>query len=189
MPLLFDSLNKGKIVFGFFNIETDMLLLENYFFFASDFCYAISEYAKNENYEKFITKIFGYVISDNEKIGDLMGAIHGIRFVGFIGEVYKVFPFPSNLDEFKQSPDGYKNRRIIEELILKFGIPKDINFQIKDGKIFIEEYAFTSEQFFKLIQYVIVGGYPRWKNDIKPYYVESMIEGINKSNNPFLKKV
>jgi hypothetical protein len=27
-------------------------------------------------------------------IGNLMGAIYGIDFRGFIGEVYKLFPFP-----------------------------------------------------------------------------------------------
>ncbi|MGD2186296.1 MAG: hypothetical protein PVI71_09215 [Desulfobacterales bacterium] len=32
MPLAFESLSHGSIAFGFFNIETDMLLLENYFY-------------------------------------------------------------------------------------------------------------------------------------------------------------
>jgi hypothetical protein len=31
MPLAFDTLSHGKIAFGFFNIESDMLLLEQYF--------------------------------------------------------------------------------------------------------------------------------------------------------------
>jgi hypothetical protein len=38
MPLLFKSVSHGDLAFGFFNIETDMLLLNGYFFFASDFC-------------------------------------------------------------------------------------------------------------------------------------------------------
>ena len=33
MPLTFDSLSHGKVAFGFFNIESDMLLLDHYFFF------------------------------------------------------------------------------------------------------------------------------------------------------------
>ena len=32
MPLSFSSTTHGNIAFGFFNIESDMLLLENYFF-------------------------------------------------------------------------------------------------------------------------------------------------------------
>jgi len=45
MPLASKSLNFGSIALGFFNIESDMLLLERYFFFASDFCETIDELA------------------------------------------------------------------------------------------------------------------------------------------------
>ena len=38
MPLAFESLNRGTIAFGFFNIDTDLLLLQQYFLFADDFC-------------------------------------------------------------------------------------------------------------------------------------------------------
>lgn len=31
MALAFDSLSHGRIAFGFFNIETDMILLEHFF--------------------------------------------------------------------------------------------------------------------------------------------------------------
>jgi hypothetical protein len=34
MPLAFESLSHGTIAFGFFNIESDMLLLDRYFLFA-----------------------------------------------------------------------------------------------------------------------------------------------------------
>jgi len=37
MPLAFESLSHGTIAFGFFNIASDMLLLEHYFLFATDF--------------------------------------------------------------------------------------------------------------------------------------------------------
>ena len=46
MPLAFDSLNHGTIAFGFFNIEIDMLLLENLFFFADRFCGAVAELSR-----------------------------------------------------------------------------------------------------------------------------------------------
>jgi hypothetical protein len=32
MPLAFESISHGTIVFGFFSINADMLLLEQYFF-------------------------------------------------------------------------------------------------------------------------------------------------------------
>ncbi len=46
MPLAFQSLSHGQIAFGFFNIETDMLLLDIHFFFADDFCRAVRELAE-----------------------------------------------------------------------------------------------------------------------------------------------
>ena len=53
MPLAFESKSHGRIAFGFFNIESDMLLLEHYFFFADDFCRNISALAAvgDGNYE------------------------------------------------------------------------------------------------------------------------------------------
>ena len=48
MPLLFQSLSHGEIPFGFFNIETDMILLNNYFFFASDMADNVIRLAEND---------------------------------------------------------------------------------------------------------------------------------------------
>ncbi len=48
MPLEFQSLSHGPIAFGFFNIESDMLLLEHYFFFASEFCKYISDLSERK---------------------------------------------------------------------------------------------------------------------------------------------
>ena len=121
MPLLSNSANKGQIAFGFFNIITDMLLLQNYFFFASDFCKVISEFAKSGFPENSLFELQGYIIPETEKIGNLMAAIHGVNFSGFIGEVYKIFPFPEKQEDFKQSPEGYKTREIIEKIISKYG--------------------------------------------------------------------
>jgi len=46
MPLVFESLSHGKIAFGFFNIKTDMILLEHYFLFARGFCRSLPEAAE-----------------------------------------------------------------------------------------------------------------------------------------------
>ncbi|MEJ2023744.1 MAG: hypothetical protein P8Y00_01760, partial [Deltaproteobacteria bacterium] len=48
MPLAFESLSHGTGAFGFFNIASDMLLLEHYFFFAEDFCAWIVDMAEKE---------------------------------------------------------------------------------------------------------------------------------------------
>lgn len=45
MPLPFDSLSHGTVAFGFFDIDSDMLLLEECFLFATEFCEYISKTA------------------------------------------------------------------------------------------------------------------------------------------------
>jgi hypothetical protein len=119
MPLQFESLSHGKVAFGFFNIEIDMILLNQYFLFADDFCHYIAQ-ATEEMDETYITSWEVYRI-EHEDIGNLMGTIHGIDHRGFIGGVYKLSPFPKHLEEdFKQNPVGFKNRSTIEELIQKY---------------------------------------------------------------------
>ena len=46
MPIAFNSLSHGKVAFGFFNIESDMLLLEHDFFFSTVFCEHMSRIAR-----------------------------------------------------------------------------------------------------------------------------------------------
>jgi len=108
MPLEFDTLNHGKIAFGFFNIETDMILLEHHFFFAQEFCRHISESAQVPSNEAYESSFDSYLIENHRDIGNLMGAIHGVDFKGFIGEVYKLFPFPEERESLNRTPRGSK---------------------------------------------------------------------------------
>jgi hypothetical protein len=38
----------------------------------------------------------------------------------------------------------------------------------------IGEYLFTKQVFHQIIQYVWVGGYPRWRDEVRPDYVMEM---------------
>jgi hypothetical protein len=183
MPLEFESMSHGKVAFGFFNIETDMILLNDYFLFARDFCHDIIQVTENDN-EVYKASWEGYRIEEND-IGNLMGAIYGVDFRGFIGEVYKLFPFPREREEFKQKPEGFNARPIIEKLIQKFGRSASLPFVInqKDDQVSIGEYAFRKTVFRELIKYVWAGGFPRWKDDIRPDYVMAMKKKIEQSNN------
>jgi len=176
MPLAFNSLSHGTIAFGFFNIDSDMLLLENYFLFATDFCRYVGDLTENFRKGKFEAKWQIYIIAEQAQIGDLMGAIHGIRNTGFIGDIYRKFPFPQNAESFKQKPDGYRNQAIVAELIS--GYARQIHISFKVGKrareIEIGEYKFSRKDFEEMIKYVWRGGYPRWKNDIRPDYILTM---------------
>jgi len=183
MPLEFDSLNHGRIAFGFFNIETDMILLEHYFLFAQDYCGQISIYAQSPVSEIYESSWDIYLIENNLDVGNLMGAIQGIDLRGFIGEVYNLFPFPKERERFKQNPEGFKTRSLIEKMIQKYGEKKKIQWLIRpnDDEIGMGEYVFNRTSFQELIEYIWMGGFPRWKDGIRPDYVLKMKEMIERS--------
>ena len=180
MPLAFDSLSHGSIAFGFFNIDSDMLLLDRYFFFSTDFCEHISSIVESDEEGSFKTSWQVYYIEEPEDIGDLMGAIHGLHYQGFIGELYRRFPFPERPEDFKQKPEGVKTRAIVEDMIAKYAEYIEIPF-ITDKEaqaVEIGAYRFSRPSFHELIKYVWRGGYPRWKDEVKPDYVLAMKKEI-----------
>ena len=185
MPLAFESLNRGTVAFGFFNIDTDLLLLQQYFLFADDFCGHILRLAEDKEQETREALWEVYSIDDPRKIGDLMAAIHGIRYTGFIGEVYRRFPFPKREAEFKQKPEGFQNRDWMISLLEKWAARKTIPVRVdqEHETVSIGEYLFTKGVFHQLIQYVWVGGYPRWKDEIRPDYVVEMKFRLEESSN------
>ncbi len=176
MPLAFDSLSHGSIAFGFFNIDSDMLLLDRYFFFSTDFCEHISGIVESDEEKTFRTSWQIYHIDNPEDIGDLMGAIHGIHYQGFIGEIYQRFPFPERPEDFKQRPEGVKARGIVEDMITKYAEYIEIPFIMdkEAQEVEIGSYRFSRPSFHELIKYVWRGGYPRWKDEVKPDYVLAM---------------
>lgn len=183
MPLAFESLSHGTIVFGFFNIESDMLLLDHYFFFADDFCKNIEKIARYPSSQKFEDIWQVYHIAGSQKVGDLNGAIHGLRYVGFIGEVYRRFPFPEKEEDFKQKADGHKTRSVFEEIIQKYAQTVEMKVTVAADKAMINigSYCFTRATFHELINYVWRGGYPRWKDGIRPESVLSLKEILSKN--------
>ena len=184
MPLEFESLSHGKIAFGFFNIETDMILLNQYFLSAEDFCQYIAEASqKNEPILKTSWEVYSF--QNRGDIGNLMGAIHGSDYRGFIGEVYKLFPFPKHQEDFKQKPEGNHTRALMERLIQKYTSKTDIHFMMdqKTEQINIGEYLFGKLSFHELIKYIWMGGFPRWKDNLRPDYVFSMGKVIDRSTN------
>jgi hypothetical protein len=185
MPLEFESLSHGKIAFGFFNIETDMILLNQHFFFAEDFCHHISQAAR-ANTKVIKTAWEAFSFQNTEDIGNLMGAIHGTDHKGFIGEVYKLFPFPRRNEDFKQNPKGFKTRTLIESLIQKYVQKFNIPFVMGQAsqQIAIGEYLFDKLSFNELIRHIWLGGFPRWKDNIRPDYAVTMKEKIEESKNP-----
>jgi hypothetical protein len=176
MPLAFDTISHGRVAFGFFNIESDMLLLENYFFFADRFCERVIHLAENHGEQQFQQPWVVDEISKPTDIGDLMGAIRGTSHDGFIGSLYDHFPFPVNPDDFKQNPLGFMTRLLVKKLISPYAGKTEILFSAEEdpGGVRIGPYVFSQHSFQELIRYVWLGGYPRWKEGVAPPYVIRM---------------
>lgn len=181
MPLAFESESHGTIAFGFFNIESDMLLLDRYFFFATDFCECVCNMANKKDGTESEFPLRAFEIKDSAAIGDLHGGIAGTHYSGFIGETYKRYPFPRDEIKFKQQTDGFKTRDEFAQMILEFGSHIDLVLyrDSETEQVSIGRYVFARQNFRRLIQYVIQGGFPRWQDDIAPDYVLKMQKTVN----------
>jgi len=175
MPISFTSIGHGQIPIGFFNIETDMLLMDRYFFFSTDFCKWIIEWADAEDFSRDTKMV--YVIQQREMIGSLSGAIYGYEFTGFIGEVYKRFPFPQNPWGFKQKAYGTVNRQAVERSIQPFAVQLKIPIVFHQENLTIDfgDYTLSADVFQKIIEYIVAGGMPGWLDGQAPDYVTKMM--------------
>lgn len=185
MPLAFSSISHGQVAFGFFNIDTDMMLLDVHFFFADDLSAAIGGMTSESDNEPVDVLLDAYTL-EVPRIGNLMGAIHGIDLRGFLGEVYSRFPFPREEEKFKQQPEGFENRGIVEDIIRRYAGMRPIHV-IADslkGTVDIGGYQFDREGFHALVLYLWAGGYPRWRDNLRPAYVMEMKKRIERSGNP-----
>jgi hypothetical protein len=117
-----------------------------------------------------------YHIAKLKDIGDLQGAIHGTRHIGFIGATYRKYAFPKRPEDFKQNPLGFQTRADFTEIVEKFAERIDIQVSADPSSrlVTIGDYAFTRESFLELVRYVWRGGYPRWRDETRPEYVEAL---------------
>ena len=188
MPLAFNSLSHGEIAFGFFNIETDLLLLDNYFIFASDFCNYIEAIAQSAPGKDVRAEWEVYTLR-NEQIGNLAGAIHGVDLRGFIGDVYRIYPFPRETKDFAQNPDGHRTRDAVKGVIERYERASRVQVIVDATASTVEigDYLFSKEQFHELLHYVWVGGYPKWKEGVRPDYVLRMKDRVAASGHPLFE--
>jgi hypothetical protein len=183
VPLAFHSLSHGTISFGFFNIETDLLVLENLFFFAPDFCAVVRSLAQMQTHESRRTRLPGYCIDRPGDLGNLMGAIQGTDLGGFIGQVYRVYPFPQNPEDFKQKPYGDAHRAVLEGLLSQWAQLVRIPIAWEEGAQMLQigDFTFGAAAFRELVAYVWQGGMPGWQDNARPEYVVAMKETIKGS--------
>jgi hypothetical protein len=170
MPLAFPSLSHGTVAFGFYNIETDGLLLEDLFFFATDFSAAVEELASAGGDAPARAVLDGHRFPDRAAVGDLMGAIHGVRLVGYLGEIYRRWPFPADPEGFRQKLAGHANRAatqaVLDRCAERTRIP--LTAEAGFGRVSVGPYEFSKAGFLELLRYVVRGGYPTWEDGPLP---------------------
>jgi len=185
MPLAFQSVSHGEIVFGFFNIESDMLLLEQTFFFTDSFCRHVATLAGTAPDVAYEAPWPVRVIESLEDVGDLMDAIHGVRYTGFIGATYRRYPFPRSREAFRQNPEGHRTRDEFRELIAPFSVEREIRFRTfpESREIALGEVRFARADFHELIRYVWRGGWPRWRDEVRPPDVLALRDAVERGGN------
>ena len=185
MPLAVSSKSHGEIAFGFFNIDCDMLLLERSFFFADAFCRQVCMLAEDVSDQVFEAAIPAWIIERPEQVGDLMGAIHGVRYTGFIGETYRRYPFPTRQEEFRQKPEGHETRDQFREMIAPFAKEQELPLIARQDtkEVDLGEVRFTLAVFHELVVYVWNGGWPRWRDEVRPDYVLAMKDAVERGKN------
>jgi hypothetical protein len=190
MPLAFPTLNQGVIPFGFFNVRSHMVLLAEYFAFADDVCGCIevladgpdpAEPGPRPNASELVRP--AWRIAARADVGDLHGAMAGMDLSGFIGAVYRQFPFPERRVDFRQDPDGHCTRGAVEEVVRRFGEPVELRIVLSEpaGTVDVGGYVFDAPGFGDLVRYLWRGGLPRWTNDERPAYVRRMMAAVRVS--------
>jgi hypothetical protein len=68
-------------------------------------------------------------------------------------------------------------------LLQKWAVRKSVSVRVDQerGTVSISEYLSTRRVFHQLIEYVWGGGYPRWKDEIRPDYVLRMKSSLEKA--------
>jgi hypothetical protein len=165
-----------------------MLLLDVHFFFADDFSAAVSGLASPGEDAPATVSLEAYTL-ERGRIGNLMGAIQGIEFRGFIGDVYRRFPFPADEEKFRQQPEGFENRSVVEDIIQRYAGRRTISITCDDRRdaVDVGGYLFDRAGFQALILYVWRGGYPRWRDDLRPAYVIEMMKAADRSRSPLFR--
>jgi hypothetical protein len=174
VPLAFPALSPARVVFGFFNVETDLLLLERSCFFARDFCGAIAALGAGDS-EATVT---ARRVDGAARLGDLHGAMTGRDLGGLIGATYRRWPFPATADGFRQSPEGEANRAEVEALIEPFGRRIELVVARRAGVTKVGDVVLDLDQLGGLVAYVDRGGLPRWRDERRPEYVLEMARAL-----------
>jgi len=188
MPLGFHSMSHGVIAFGFFNIETDLLLMGQHVFWCRDFCELITDLAGTEPHKWFQAWLKTWYVASPADLGDLHGAIAGRSQHGLMGEIYRRWPFPQDTAGFKQKPAGAAPQSEVQGIIERFGQDQElkVNADLETAMLAVGEYEFSPEGTRALVDYVWRGGMPGWLGGERPDYLWEAAANWRQAISPFV---
>lgn len=188
MPLGFNSLNHGVIAFGFFNIETDLLLMQNRVFWCRDFCALFTDLGATEAHKIFQARLPAWIIQNQEDLGDLHGSIAGRTHYGLIGELYRRWPFPSDPAGFRQKPAGAATKAEVLEILERFGQQAELEIRAEASQDLCDlgGISFNGDGTRALANYVWRGGMPGWQDGQRPDYLWEAAADWRGAVNPLL---
>lgn len=188
MPLGFHSVSHGIIAYGFFNIETDLLLMRQHVFWCRDFCELISDLAKTEPHKLFQTRLNSWFIPNPRDLGDLHGSIAGRTHYGLIGETYRRWPFPEDMGDFNQKPAGAASKQEVRKIAERFGQAQKLEVKADPATavLAIGTYQFTPNESRALVDYVWRGGMPGWMGGERPDYLWEAAANWREAVSPFV---
>jgi hypothetical protein len=188
MPLGFHSLNQGEIAFGFFHIETPLLLLDNRVFWCSDFCAAFNQLTLADENEPFRSSIDGHLFHSRAEYGDLQEAIAGVNHDGFIGSLYALIPFPTTREAFVQKTAGQLTNATVLEQVSKFAeaYAMKITAEQDTGLFTFDDVEFEPGTLRQLIEYIWRGGMPGWENGMRPAFLDGYADLWRQSDSPWV---
>ncbi len=189
MPLAFNSLSHGTVAFGFFHIETQMLLLDRLFFWACDFCRVVTGLAQEQSGEVFQTEMAAFEITSPQDFGDLHGAIAGTALHGFLGALYRRWPFPRDPGRFRQKPQGAAPDEVVLAELGRYGRPRTmaVRAHAGHGTFDLGDYVFSRSGLQALVDYVWRGGMPGWQEARRPEYLEQAARILRQSDSPWFQ--
>jgi hypothetical protein len=181
MPLAFETRSHGTIAVGFFNVESDMFLVGHYLVFASDLCWWIAGQAAGDRAD-FAERREVWSV-DRSRMGNLHGAMGGWDTRGFLGEVYRLYPFPQEHSQFHQKPRGYQTREVLLGVVARHGCRVEIELraQREEETFAFGAYVFEKKWWQAVVDYIRRGGMPRWHAEERPGYVLVMAQAVERS--------
>lgn len=188
MPLGFDTINRGVIAFGFFNIESDLLLMHQHVLWCRDFCELIIDLSKTEPHKLFQSWLKTWFVPTFQDLGDLHGSIAGSSHYGLIGETYRRWPFPRDMADFKQKPAGAAPKEEVQAIVDRFTTAQELDVRAdpETAVLTIGPYQFNPDQTRALADYVWRGGMPGWLNGERPDYLWEAMADWREALSPFV---